>query len=45
MIETTLIIFKPSSIARGLVGSIISRFEAKGLTIVGMKMMQLDEAL
>lgn len=45
MIETTLIIFKPSSIARGLVGSILSRFEAKGLTIVGMKMMQLDEAL
>lgn len=45
MIETTLIIFKPSSMARGLVGSILTRFEAKGLTIVGMKMMQLDEAL
>ncbi len=45
MIETTLVIFKPSSVARGLVGRILSRFESKGLTITGMKMMQLDEAL
>lgn len=45
MIETTLIIFKPSSVARGLVGRILSRFEAKGLTIIGMKMIKLDEAI
>lgn len=45
MMETTLVIFKPSSVARGLVGSILSRFEAKGLTIVGMKMMQLSETI
>lgn len=45
MIETTLVIFKPSSVARGLVGQILSRFEAKGLTITGIKMMQLDEPL
>lgn len=45
MIETTLIIFKPSSVARGLVGKILSRFEEKGLTITGMKMMNLDATL
>lgn len=45
MMETTLVIFKPSSVARGLVGGILNRFERKGLTIVGMKMMTLDEKI
>lgn len=45
MMETTLVIFKPSSVARGLVGAILNRFESKGLTIVGMKMMTLDETI
>lgn len=43
--EQTLVIFKPSSIQRGLVGEVLARFECKGLTITGMKMMQLDEAI
>ena len=43
--EKTLVILKPSAIERGLAGEIISRFQKKGLTIVGMKMMQLDERL
>lgn len=43
--EQTLIIFKPSSIARGYVGNILARFEQKGLIITGMKMMQLNEAI
>lgn len=43
--EQTLIIFKPSSIERALVGKILSRFEQKGLTITGMKMMKLSEEL
>ncbi|MDE6187803.1 MAG: nucleoside-diphosphate kinase, partial [Duncaniella sp.] len=43
--EQTLIIFKPSSIERALVGQILSRFEQKGLTITGMKMMKLSEEL
>ena len=38
--EQTLIIFKPSSLERGLVGRVLSRFESKGLAIAGMKMMQ-----
>ena len=43
--EQTLIIFKPSAIERALVGKVLSRFEQKGLTITGMKMMQLSEEL
>ena len=43
--EQTLIIFKPSAIERALVGKILSRFEQKGLTITGMKMMKLSEEL
>lgn len=43
--EQTLIIFKPSAVERSLVGKILSRFEQKGLSITGMKMMQLSEEL
>ena len=43
--EQTLIIFEPSAIERALVGKVLSRFEQKGLTITGMKMMQLSEEL
>lgn len=43
--EKTLIILKPSTIQRGLVGQVIDRFQCKGLKIVGCKMMQLDEKI
>lgn len=43
--EQTLIIFKPSSIQRNLVGRIIDRFQQKGLIIAGLKMMRLNEAV
>lgn len=43
--EQTLVIFKPSAVGRAFVGEVLSRFERKGLTIAGMKMMQLDEAI
>ncbi len=43
--ETTLIILKPDAVQRGLTGRIISRFEDKGLQIVGMKMMQISPEL
>lgn len=36
--ERTLVICKPDAVQRGLIGEIISRFERKGLKIVGMKM-------
>lgn len=43
--ETTLIILKPDAVQRGLMGRIISRFEEKGLQIVGMKMMRITPEL
>ncbi len=43
--ERTLIIVKPDGVQRGLIGSIISRFERRGLKIVAIKMMQIDDAL
>lgn len=43
--QTTLIILKPDAVQRGLMGRIISRFEEKGLQIVGMKMMTISQDL
>lgn len=43
--QTTLVLLKPDTIDRGLIGQVIARFEAKGLKISGMKMMQLDNAI
>lgn len=43
--ETTLILLKPDCVQRNLMGEVIGRFENKGLTILGMKMLQLDDAL
>lgn len=44
-LEKTLVLLKPCTLQRGLVGEIVSVFEKKGLQICGMKMMQLDDAL
>ncbi len=43
MRERTLILIKPDAINRGLIGEIISRFEKKGLKIVGMKMLKMSK--
>ncbi len=43
--EQTLIIAKPDSLQRGLVGEIISRLECKGLKLIGLKMATLDSVL
>ena len=43
--EKTLIIAKPDAVQRGLVGEIVSRLEKKGLKLIGMKMVSLDEAM
>jgi len=43
--EKTLVILKPSSIQRGLIGKVISRFEDKGLRLAGMKMVQLNDKI
>jgi len=44
-LERTLIIIKPDAVQRGLIGEILRRFEARGLRIIGMKFMQVSEAL
>lgn len=43
--ETTLIILKPDAVQRGLMGRIITRFEDKGLQIVGMKLTKITPEL
>lgn len=43
--ETTLIILKPDAVQRGIMGAILSRFEDKGLQVVGCKMMQISGKL
>jgi len=44
-VERTLVIIKPDAVQRGLIGPIITRLEQRGLKIVGMKFMQIDEEL
>ena len=41
--ERTLVLLKPDTVQRGLVGAVISRLEDRGLKIVAMKMIQMDE--
>lgn len=43
--QRTLVLLKPDALQRGLAGEIISRLEGRGLKIVAMKMMQMDEEL
>jgi len=43
--ERTLVLVKPDGLQRSLVGEIISRLERRGLKLVAMKLMQVDDAL
>lgn len=43
--ERTLVLLKPGIVSRGLMGEIITRFERRGLRIIGMKMMQLNDEI
>lgn len=43
MIQQTLVLVKPDGVARGIVGDIIKRFEQRGLKIVGLKLVKIDE--
>lgn len=42
--EKSLIIIKPDAVQRNLIGEVVSRLEKKGLKIVGMKMMSVEDA-
>ena len=43
--ERTLVILKPCTIQRGLIGEIIARFEKKGLILEGVKMTWLTDEI
>lgn len=43
MMEKTVVLIKPDGLQRGLVGEIMHRFERKGLKIIGLKMIRLDD--
>ncbi len=43
--DRTLILVKPDGMQRGLAGQIIARFEARGLKLVAMKLMQMTREL
>ncbi len=45
MSNRTLVLLKPDAVERGLVGAITSRFENKGLRLVGMELRTLDKAI
>ena len=45
MAERTLVLVKPDGVQRGLVGEVVTRLEKRGLQLVGMKLMQVDDAL
>ena len=43
--ERTFVMVKPDGVKRGLIGEIVSRFEDRGLKLVGAKFMQIDQDL
>jgi len=43
--ERTFVMVKPDGVQRGLIGEIVSRFEERGLKLVGAKFMQIDDDL
>ena len=43
--ERTLVLVKPDGVQRQLVGRILARYEARGLKLVGLKLVQVDRAL
>lgn len=45
MLERSLVLLKPDCVERRLMGQVIARFEAKGLNIVGAKMLRVTPEL
>lgn len=43
--QRTVVLVKPDGLQRGLIGSIMQRFERKGMKLVGLKMMRLTDEL
>ena len=45
MSQRTLVLLKPDAVKRGLVGNILARYEAKGLSIVALEQRTIDAAM
>jgi nucleoside-diphosphate kinase len=45
VVERTLVLIKPDAVQRRLAGRILDRFEQRGLTIRGAKLLQVDQSL
>ena len=43
--ERTFVLLKPDAVQRGLVGRIVARFEARGLKLLGMKLLTVPRTL
>lgn len=43
--QRTLVLIKPDGLQRGLVGAIVSRLETRGLKIVAMKMLKMNQKM
>ena len=43
--ERTFVAIKPDGVQRGLIGDVISRLERRGLKLVAIRLMQVDEDL
>jgi nucleoside-diphosphate kinase len=43
--QRTVVLVKPDGLQRGLIGEIVQRFERKGLKLIGLKMMRLNDQL
>lgn len=45
MVERTFVMVKPDGVQRNVVGEVIRRFEAKGFTLVGLKLLKVSKEL
>jgi nucleoside-diphosphate kinase len=44
-VERTLVLVKPDGVQRGLVGDVLGRLEKRGLKLIGLKLIRMDDAL
>jgi len=44
-VERTLVILKPDAVQRGLIGQITARLEQRGIKLVGLRLIQIDDEL
>lgn len=45
MMEKSFVMMKPDAVSRRLMGKVLTRFEEKGLQIIAIKMLHIDENL